>query len=477
MPNSNRKISSQNNCMLDNIEIVDESSLFGIGMMAALATAGYKNDANNVDKKAAEFVYDVSQLLADAQAEFGDLASAINNKDKKKFQEAFVSYTNSENDLIDALEDVSDVFLHTNFSFDQDVSDIDSMYEQLDTFTEGNKLKGLFPVPTEIAEAKKERDDKNKALRQMRQDFEDLQDDLDDVQADMSEKIFDFYDLSVDVRLETALNEIKKELDSVKAEEADTIKALKKLKKQKGRASKRERTRINKQRAKYQDELLDIQSRIPALSKPDIEELTAIAEEQNATAAAALKSTRAERERLLKEQKELLSEIDEATESLRNSGLGLILNTNEIGDTEALQQFLTLEGNREAVYDAVEKKLKALMKLIKNTKKTMKPLTLSIPYLDACLLLHTYAPSEYKMTALRTFLQRALLGQRCLSRKQWNASNMMGDAYWKKKAKEVQKYYDKNYGSYSIIAEAIIDQKSKTPPNFKAYLKDPKRLR
>jgi hypothetical protein len=462
--------------MLNKIEIVDESTLFGIGMMAALVMKGYDGNGD-LAVESAKFVYDVLQSWDDAQAEFDDMASAINKKNRQGFLDSFVSYTESENDLIDALEDVSEVFSHTNFSFDQDVSDIDTMYEELDSFTDGNKLMGLFTVPAEVAEAKKEREDKNKALKQMREDFEALQDDLDDVQADMAVKIFDFYDLSVDVRLQTALNEIKRELDSVKAEEADTVKTLKKLKKQKGRASKKERTRINKQRAKYQDELLDIQSRIPSLSKPDVEELTAIAEEQNATAAAALKSARAERERLLKEQKELLSEIDEATELLRNSGLGLILNTDENGDTEALQQFLTFEGKRSNVYDAAKKKLKSLAKLIKNEQKTLKPLSINVPYLDACLLLHNYSKKDYPLTALRTFLQRALLGQRCLSRKDWNDSNMMDKSYWDKKIKEVRSFYDGRYGSHAIIAEAIIDQTKKTPPNFQAYLKDPKRLR
>lgn len=459
-----RKKSGQNNCTLDRIEIIDEGTITSVGFMALLTMKGYKQ---NEGKK---FIKDVADSLKDTIESKDDLAANVTSKDREGFLSAYKEYTTQEGELIAFLEDLTEAFETTDISFTRLIEDIDTTYEELDTFSQGYKLKGLFVTPSEVQEAKRLRDEKNAELRQIDEDIEKTQEDIEAVQSGMADKIREYYEITEDVRLRGMIQEVLKD---VEAQEKEVVKELRKLKKQKGSASKRERVRINKQRARFHDELLDLQSRYKQLPADQLAELEAKASQENAAAFADLQSARGEREELRAEMKQLLQESDEKREELRTSGMSLLLEEGESG-TKALDEWASWLGKHEKVFDSIAKQLATLMKRMVSDKR-MKPITISVPYLDACLLLHShFGQKEYPLMGARTFLQRALLGQKCLTRKEWSDNGMFDDTFWKKQIKRVNKEYEK-YGSVGIVAEAI--KKAKVPPNFKDYLKDPKKRR
>ena len=137
-------------------------------------------------------------------------------------------------------------------------------------------------------------------------------------------------------------------------------------------------------------------------------------------------------------------------------------------------KFAQIAENLLDAVDALSARLDAMLvaETAGGTKK------IDIPYLDAGLLLmHRFG--NFKNKNLSIFIQRAYLGNGCMTRKEWSDKKMFDNKTWNNLKVDTVKKYDRKFGDANVVAEAIsyhIDQKKK-PSDFHKFYRNPKSFR
>lgn len=416
------------------VEIVDGRSIPDKDMLIVLNDLGF-------DSVAAFHDTNILPAFNDYSEGWVEIVNLLLKKDKPmEDKEVFVSLVEDldalESTLSEYLQELTEIFDDTEFSFVEYIEALGSLVGTLYEFSSEPKSTALYVTPDMVTEAQVVQDN--------------LYGEIDELQEMIEEAESDYVEVIETIRRWYAANEGSVPRAPKSEEIVEKIRALKK---QKGRASKRQKSVLNKQRRELNEELQAHEQSWPQEYREGLgREYTRLRQEQQS---------------LSNQITELQAKLsDKETETQEGDHVYVLRNKSE-GANE-IKTAIKM-GNK--IVESLNQELDLLLSA-ESAGKTKK---INIPYTDAVLLWNnTFGGLAWKNIMI--FLQRTLIGNKCMTRQEWSAGNYFSESTWKAKQKAIIKQYDSKYGSAEDIAYAIKEHlvNNNSPRDLLKFFDNPK---
>jgi len=427
----NKKVARQNDCTLNKVEIVDNRAIPDKDMKIVLEDLGFASLEDIHDQTILDPFNELVGFLDTLEEIAKNLREVVDDSNSSRPKGKALTSTRdqlttliedidaSESTLSVALEDLNDVFDDTSMSFSEIISAFDESVKGLLSVTEEPMVFSIYKDPAFQAQME---------ARRM-----ELESSIDQGEADLEQAENDYFQVLEQIR---AFYERKSgNLSSLEQELVDKIRQLKKMR---GKASKRQRALYNRQRRELNEQLKTFQQTMD------------------------LGNLRQEQENLWQEMEDLENEVEAQKDEL--------LNGDEMRASRGSRGVFLLE-NHYSTLNATMIELGSALEKMLELEKAGSVKKIDIPYLDAaCLLLHTESKIKPKM--VQDFLKNSLLGNGCMTRKEWSDNKFFNEKTWKNLAKEMANKYGKKYGDVSVVVDGIKAAafSNKLPRDFAKFL-------
>jgi len=403
-----RKIAKKKDCTLDKVEILDSRAIPDTQMLIELGDFGFASFDEMYDESLVDPYNEIIGNLETLEPIIKNLVEykdgELNDKPvpltstREDFENIVEALDIAESTFSVNLEDMDSVLYDTGFSFDSEIKMLQRFMGEMIALTEEPKVFSIYKDPTFVAEAE--------ARRQQ------VQDRLLELESDMEEAENDYY---------AVLDRIGDFYETGRTQEGDEIvQQIRKLKKLKNKASRNQRSNLNAQRRVLNEQLKRVQSD-------------------------GVLGLRSEQETLWQEMADMDVEFGTLQQELG-------------GDEQMAARGFKGVGELLAIYDKIIDILTTIsgkLDKVLDKEKASQPKKINIPYEEAAVLL--MYTEGYRVANVSIFLQRALLGNGCLTRQEWQAQGMFKPKYWQNLMKTVVGKYESKYGDINGIAEAIKD--------------------